>query len=465
MIIKFNNETLFIVTCTFIVLFVHMFANAFTGVPVSLSMLLIMNKVWSVSKKGRYELFSPAFAFLIGYFILNFSLPIIGVFGEVSYRIIISENVSINAINSSVFYSFYGQVAFMLGANGYFSERDIETNDKRNFLPSISICKICSMLLFFLLLLLILTIGPGYFFGEYKGVYGRTGLGNFLFYLTQIIAVCSSALLLIRITNKGIRNSYFECILLSPYMILIFLYVISGDRGELIYILGPIGYVYASNSKRFKNISTIKFFSLILIFLFVIGFLRELRNESQSVFNISANQSFFSIIGIAMTNVGSSGLLLPAAIDEVENNGYVNGLFTLNAVLGAVPGLRGLLQETVNYGDDVFLESASLLTQRLYGQHSTTGSGTSSVADLYLDFGIWWLIIGHYLLGRLATNIKKWYLDTNSWAYHLTFAISIGVFATLARYAIIPMLIKYLLFPLLIMLIISSSVKHLTKIK
>ena len=82
-----------------------------------------------------------------------------------------------------------------------------------------------------------------------------------------------------------------------------------------------------------------------------------------------------------------------------------------------------------------------------------SGIGTSSVADLYIDLGLPGVIVGHFLLGLLAGKLTQHCSVNGNWKSCFLFAISLGVFAIIARYALIPMLIKYMAFPFIVVFI------------
>lgn len=465
---KIINELITPILCCLIVIVIHFVDNTYTIVPICSSLIIIYVKFRMLSKSKKISWISPEIIFLAGFFILNFSLSILDLFSGSLYRVIIDDNVSDLSKLEAPFYAFYALASFFWGTQSYRIKKTLPVNFNNNCTyPSATLSYVITYFFVFILVLMIAVVGPSYFFGGYQGVYGRSGLANGLYYLAQIFGVSSGALLIIRITARGIKKSVFEILHLMPYFVLMVLYLLSGDRGELIYLGSPIGFYIALTQSYKKDISTSKLLLIVACALFVVGFLRELRgfdeNFLDAVGMILSNLDVFLMIGIAMTNVGSSGLLVPAAIDQVIENGYVYGTFTLNALLGVFPGIRGALKDTFDYGGTGYLESASLLSDRLLGVGATSGIGTSSVADLYIDLGLFGVIIGHFLLGVVATYISQSCWCSNDWKGKFIFAISLGVFAIVARYSLLPMLVKYILFPYVFVLFLRKVSRSILK--
>ncbi len=462
------NEYLIPIICCLCVLVIHMLNSNNTLIPIIASIIIFYIKFRSLVVDKYNSWISPELIFLAGFFILNFSLVILDLFSGSIYRVIIDDNVSSSSKIEAPFYAFYALSAFYWGTKFYSQKSKVKNSIGHvPSCPSASLCYAITYIFSVLLVCMVIVVGPSYFFGGYQGVYGRSGLANALYYLTQVFGVSSGALLIIRITTIGLSKSVFEFIHLFPYCLLIVLYLLSGDRGELIYLGGPIGFYIALVQLKKKTISTGKVLFFIAVSLFVVGFLRELRGVDDNFVNaigvIFSNLDVLLMIGIAMTNVGSSGLLVPAALDEVIENGYAYGSFTLNGVLGVFPGIRGALRDAFGYGNNVYLESASLLSDRLLGVGATSGIGTSSVADLIIDLGLSGVIIGHFLLGYLARYITRSCWSYNYWYGKFLFAISLGVFAIIARYSLLSMLVKYVLFPFLLIFFVRKIITFTNK--
>ena len=458
------------VIVTLLIVFLQ-FGNLMSAIyPIVGSLLIVYIKFRLLSNRGGNKWIGPEILFMTGFFLLNFSLPILEVFGGAAYRVIIIDDLTNSAQIVAPFYAFYALIAFYCGTlccslqfTGRASYSDCSINNSVSHVPSASLSKSITYLFCLVLLVLVVVLGPGYFFGEYQGVYGRSGIGNALYLAAQLLGVASGALLFIRISFFGVSHSLSEVFHLAPYFMLIGLYIISGDRGELIYLGGPIGYYFLQAKKTKRSVPTVKLLVILLVTLFVIGFLRQLRGYEgfalDTILLIFADTDLIMMVGIAMTNIGLSGLLLPAAIDEVLRNGFVYGIFSVNAILGIFPGIRGLLNQIFDYGTAGYVESANLLTDRLLGFGSTSGIGTSSVADLYIDLGLPGVILGHLLLGVLAGRIGRNYNDTAHWKGKFFLSASLGLFAIIPRYAILPMLIKYLFFPFMLIMFVLTLIK------
>ena len=158
----------------------------------------------------------------------------------------------------------------------------------------------------------------------------------------------------------------------------------------------------------------------------------------------------------AAINLGGSGLLLPAAIEYREDLGGTAGRFTLRAIIGVIPFVRRFLFGTEAQGDTGFSESAQLMTDYLLGPDATTGVGTSSAAEFYLDFGLPGVVIGHFMLGVLAAWLKrKNLIGRRDERVRIVCIFAIGVFAILSRYSPTSLLVKQLLYAAAVVFLLS----------
>ncbi|MCR8724587.1 hypothetical protein [Frigidibacter sp. ROC022] len=116
---------------------------------------------------------------------------------------------------------------------------------------------------------------------------------------------------------------------------------------------------------------------------------------------------------------------VPAVVDHTDGR-----LFAI-ALAGVVPKIRGPI-----FGDDPMRSSSSaILTRALLGANASYGVGTSIVSDLYIDLGIWFVLFGAFLLGRLwgwlRYRAERFPEDHDS---VVLFLVGVAVFAELPRY-------------------------------
>src|SRR5690606_32207441 len=105
-----------------------------------------------------------------------------------------------------------------------------------------------------------------------------------------------------------------------------------------------------------------------------------------------------------------------------EAEGYRHGLLQLNQILSIVPGAGSVFRELTGLGDSD-LRSVDILTEF---QNSSHGLGTTVIADLYLDFSLYGVILFLFFFGYFLRilDIKvsgNSYVSLLSWVCFLIF--------------------------------------------
>lgn len=237
---------------------------------------------------------------------------------------------------------------------------------------------------------------PAYFFSGY----GSVAISSLSSYFQQFLIYSIIGYYLVNlfnwsnfnyITNRRYRNIYLN-ILILLYLGLVLL---SGDRGPIIQISSVIilYYIIIYN----YSISSPKLLFFIVVSVLVFNFLGIVRTVDFS-YDLS---SWLSQAIIKKSNLSSSLATFPPTMELAivvrtfhasvlfsDSNGYFYGLIQLYQIIGSIPGL-GQLVKMVSSFDFDSLKSSYILTEQLGGDH---GLGTTSVADVYLDFGVFGLI-------------------------------------------------------------------------
>jgi hypothetical protein len=149
----------------------------------------------------------------------------------------------------------------------------------------------------------------------------------------------------------------------------------------------------------------------------------------------------------AVLNFGGSGLLPAVALEYCEKKGYFWGRYQGMALLGAVPYSRRLVGLSLFGLTERNSESATLLTNLVLGK-SRSGVGTCTVADLYLDLGIWGVLIGHLAVGCAAASIQcKYNANPGSVTTSVLYFFSLGAFSIMARYGAMGYFVREIGYP------------------
>lgn len=232
------------------------------------------------------------------------------------------------------------------------------------------------------------------------------------------------------------------------YLVLVFIY---GDRGPIISFVLSMGFGYIMISKhRFSWVTLLTFFVIGGMFLSVMGIARADRMEGSynlqnTENNIKTILDLKSVFPFTEELAGSNRTAVWAVESTPSEYPYRNGLFSLNHIIGIIP-FSGTLLKTMGIninGSNHYGHSSSFLNWYTQGDNVTAGVGTSTVADIYLDFGVPGVVIVLFLLGLFFARIDKIMMNYSSNSIPLLTMITCLVFFSssvyLARSSIIPL--------------------------
>ena len=253
------------------------------------------------------------------------------------------------------------------------------------------------------------------------------------------------------------------------YVVLVFIY---GDRGPIISFVLSMGFGYIMISKhRFRWVTLVMFFVVGGLFLSVIGVARADRidgfyNLQNTEDNIKTILDLKSVFPFTEELAGSNRTAIWAVESTPSKYPYRYGLFSLNHILGIVP-FSGTILRTMGIninGSNHFGHSSSFLNWYTQGDNVTAGVGTSTVADVYLDFGVPGVVVVLFLLGLFFTRLDRIMMNYSSNSIPLLTMITCLVFFSssvyLARSSIIPLFRNIVwLYVLMIVLLKTNVVK------
>lgn len=252
---------------------------------------------------------------------------------------------------------------------------------------------------------------PAYYFEYYFQL-------SFIAYLISYTLWFKSNVQIKSVTQYIKKFNKVPLVIFFIYILLVFS---SGDRGPAIYLSFGIiiSYIYATQKKvPFYVLLIFGFASIFLLFL--IGFSREMKGET----NISigkllearkvANESTIQLSVSPLTMEYARVIrAYHGGIDYIEQNGYHYGELTLYKLIGTIPGL-GRSYQYVSNKDTWELQTSKIITHHLYGYNSSHGLGTTSLIDIYMDFGFVGSLIIYLLFGSFARRIDEFTIQANS---------------------------------------------------
>jgi hypothetical protein len=380
---------------------------------VLLGLVLLVIVLFFLRNEGFFRLrnhyIKHSILFVFGYVIVFFQYPLDFVLGNVSVdNLFIWVNREI--VVKSLFLSTIGLISFLWGYALYHTNlktvaRRLRIQDTPITTKPLTWIAAVSLAIFFY------TVNPLYLIGFYGSVQmGATAMYTILLFQVVVFAILIQNTRNMRQSN--IRPStFFEYIRLQGYFIfvLIVIYllsvVFSGDRGPIITF--SITYVAGYYFVSFKKLSLARLGILLIVAAFIIAFLGIARSFDKNLsfvdrMNESVRQRKLENPSIIpqTSELASSVRTLHTVVDYVpSSHQHTWGRFMLQQLVSIIPFSSGLLSFLPESGHLRFNSPASFVTWIIYGDSSSSGVGTSCIADLYLEFALVGVILGMFLFG------------------------------------------------------------------
>lgn len=388
--------------------------------------------------------------FLLGLVAVNFSVPAMIALRQIDFSSIQWP------MNAGIFYSQYIAVG-LLATSGFSCGCLVSFNKGKRVLgTSMAEAKSVPMTIrpIFLaipgiILFLDFLIGAGmhYVTGSYNDVSSLEERYDIPFWFARMLLTLSVTLVVVR--SSGVKATFFSfqnLIIFSFYFLAVSMVAVHGDRGGLIMMSPPLLYLLFSKiPRRLWTISIVLFVMIGLVFVAGLRIARNLEQRSlEGIFYSFWEASDQGSVQMAASNIGGSGVLLPVAMKYVESRELANGRLAFMSIAGVIPySRRFLLESGVLSGSPSWsFEGANMLTRLVNGTNAKSGTGTTSVAEFYLDFGVFGVFFGHCLLGVMTAYIVARTGRSQNAHMFVLYIYSIGVFAIMARYSVISFLVR-----------------------
>jgi hypothetical protein len=396
--------------------------------------LFIFSKQPYVGFKKEY--FRICTLFILGYLIVCFQRYVDVLIGNTD-----ANNthffVSPCLINKCALLSLAGLLCFVIGylfynpsvpkSNHVTSKKDVPT-------------RWLVYILFIAVLLFIYNYGTYYLSNIYSQDFLDHHKGSLPAYFEVAIKSLIFSVLILHTKNRGKEGETFfgfakSLGLLFHLSLFVYLglFLLTGDRG--IIITSASVYFFAYILKIRPKLKLVTFFILFLIVSFsvtILGIARTmdptlaLHERVVSTLNENKIDEKGSIFN-STAELSSSVRSLHYAMDYVPNrHPFLYGYFQFRELLAVIPFSNSI---TKHFLDDSFQykSSPSFITYINQGQYYKKGDGSMVVADLYISFGIFGVIIGLFLFGIFIKRIEVTLFTCNPsnislWCYSLAFA-------------------------------------------
>ena len=363
--------------------------------------------------------------FVISYSVVQFQLPLIHVLGfEMKnnyFQWFIWGNKSVP--NKSVITSVLGMISFYIG---YIIIRRKKFDYNINQSKQIRLLRPNSYYWPILTICYLSYIGFIFTSGSYKyGVYAAGdemaissyfstvfnncllgAIGLRLYYINSLQLPSISFSKYISLMGKALTVIVFWHLLFSFFV---------GDRGPIMmYGLMYFGLYFM----RWKRITFLQMAVFFIVASFVFSILSQVRTNTGEKDFATRLQSVLADDSKRNTNFKDGAIPLSQTVElafsvrclnHVMANvpskyDYHYGYFQMEQIVSSIPFLSGFYNKYVGSGQKKYDGSSNFITYLIQGDDPKYGDGRSSTADLYLDFGVFGVVVGLFLFGIFASR-------------------------------------------------------------
>lgn len=410
---------------------------------VGLGFVIFLIIKWA--KDNKIHLISIYFLFVISFLIVHFQLPLLDSLGYSAtgyFEYFIWNNDY--AGNKATAISSLGILSFFVGNTFWMSKMNF------NFIKSAKILKRekhSSLLIYsaYLAYFLFFFTSGSYKYGKYA-VGDQLLISNYFNYLFSILLpaaiinrlyyMSSLNLVSIKILDY-VKTVGFPISFLVLWHIVFSIFV--GDRGPII----TFGLLYFSlyflRVRQLGLIVLIPSFILLGSLMVILGAARTKTGEvgfrdrveqaisSENTFASRLNIDRNSNLMTSTIELALSGRCLNHAVANVPDNyDYKYGYYQVKQIGSAMPFFSSILLKYYANNEWQYDGSSNFITYLIQGDKPTYGDGTTPTADLYLDFGVYGVILGLFFFGWIFQFFDYNLLYSKSpnllvWVFALTY--------------------------------------------
>lgn len=312
-----------------------------------------------------------------------------------------------------------GTVAFCFFIFGYLSFMSKAPRQVPGRIASVSQTNLSRMLLVAPVIsivnfgLFLSVVGSEYLSGAYAGSSNWGAGATYFFLFFEIFFYLTLALEVYKIRLRrqelGVLQYAFSFNIVT--LTLLFFYIVFnvyiGDRGPILTTLFIVVGGYDFFIKKFKLITVVV---ALIIGISAMSFISNYRTRDATMSVTERleeakykldDKKWYAAPG----ELGSSVRCLNTGIALAESEGFWWGKFQAVHVLGLIPMAKRVVIYTFNipFG----MTSSTYLTWNINGVRSSVGTGSTIVADVYLDWGLTGVIIMFFILGRFLAWIES----------------------------------------------------------
>lgn len=355
----------------------------------------------------------PVHVFLLAYMIVFFQRPIDYLIGLFSSSFFLGD---IKLMPQCVFYADIGLIVFIAG---YVIRRKFRFRQSVNYSIRPAMPTFFSYMTSLFILLMLIFVPRSVLMGGYgQELLGGPSSYNYFSSWVNIfiVAFLLQTILYYRSHKIGEEYNLLQFIKSLGWHqnvnLAIFALIILnvGDRGPLIVL--ALAYYMSFLIVSKKGIKKMVLIGMLIFAVLTVSFLGQTKSlrDNNSIFDrVSQAQESTTArqatsIAIATEELANSYQSLAYSIEKVNREKtYYNGQFQLSYFLGSFPFLGGLGQKVFGLPST----SSDIISKYIQGDDYDFGSGTSCLADLFLDGGLLFIIVGMFIWGVVLKYFEQ----------------------------------------------------------
>lgn len=370
-------------------------------------------------KKRNKNYFNFETFFLFAFFCTFYLYPIFVYPIDPQYFFIFNYGFNENLISKATALSLVGSQFFLLGNISYKPIRK-----ERSKIVKYNVSSIITFSIVFFALFLLMG-GYSYYTDLYGGETTTQAVRNSGFlYMNMLFWVClllSLSLEMYRMLYLDKSNFRFRKVNKRLMLFICFyipLLLSTGTRGTIIQTVLIIGGLY---SLFYKPISLKLLLPFICLGCLGMFFISSTRGGGE--FRIEKFMDMFMDLIINNRNTF-------VALEYVEENGYSYGISMLGYILRSIPFAQGIVFNTLGINPNI-TNSATILSIETLGDDPSFGVGTNIIADTYIAFGLFGVIIFMFIGGYFVSKVQY-----NASLYNLKYIVFYSVIISIAVYSV-----------------------------
>nr|WP_242482677.1 O-antigen polymerase [Thiocystis violacea] len=355
----------------------------------------------------------------------------------------------LHSANVAVAIAFLGMSAFVMAYNLATPKGDV----KATFAVSSPGWRVLGLAMFFVgfvsWFLYFAIYGRAAFEGHYVGTSVGGIVATSLYLVHTILTKLGVVAVLISSTPRT-RWSPLSLLVYALMAAILLSYLVQGDRSEFVFAAIVLLFAYDRYVKPISVKMSVAGILGVALLMSAVQVARTAETRSLAgIYDVFVNDRSAVSVEASADNIGQSGFVYLVAVSLVPKDiDFFKGELKLHELAGVLPFLRRLVLPEDAAPE--FMTTSDFLTTVILGKNSATGTGTTIVADLYIDFGVAGVVVGLALLGALSRSLAERSVAENSPLVPILFCFFAGVMATLPRYSFLKV-IRLLIWPLLIL--------------